>query len=250
MPRTTQRFNLVELVIVITVLVGIASLFLPVLYDTTLNARAVLCKANQKTLGTWINMYGAANGRLPMYHDWVKAIAGMEQRTVSQSTEPEDELACPSQLFVSYDSEVEPELYWRGSHYGINQHVTSPLVNSWGERYDEWILAAHKGIQDPSSTVVLGDSSGSNFFRYSDRDPTIAGLSLDGGTYADALPPKPILGSPYARHANATAIFLYIDGHADMLSDWPVFMRGPGTSGRAFWIGQHAEDVEDKRGSE
>jgi prepilin-type processing-associated H-X9-DG protein len=246
MPCTTKRFNLVELVIVITVLVGIASLFLPVLYDTTLNARAVLCKANQQTLGTWINMYGAANDKLPAYSGWVQAVAGMEGRTVSQSTKPEDELACPSQLNVTYNKEIQPELYWRGSHYGINQHITSPLTNTWGEYYAEWRLAEHKGIQDPSSTVVLGDSSGSNFFRIADRDPAIAGLSLDGGSYADALPPTPLLASPYARHANATANFLYVDGHSDLLSNWPEFMRGPGTSGRTFWLGEHREDAIDK----
>jgi prepilin-type processing-associated H-X9-DG protein len=249
MPPTLQRFNLVELVIVITVLIGIASLFLPVIYDTTINARSVLCKANQQTLGTWINMYGAANKNLPGYQSWVQAVAAMEGRTVSQSNAPEDELSCPSQLFVSFDTEFKPEMYWRGSNYGVNQHITSPLTDTWGEYYPEWRLAAHGGIRDPSSTVVLADSSGSNFFRLSKRDPTISGIPRDGGTYADALPPAPPLGSAYARHANGTANFLYVDGHSEPLSNWPEFMRGPGTSGRVFWHGYHrdatAEDAEE-----
>jgi prepilin-type processing-associated H-X9-DG protein len=243
MRRTAQYFNLVELVIIITVLVGIASLFLPVLYDTTINARSVLCKANQQTLGTWINMYGAKNGTLPGYQGWVQATASMDGRTVSQSNAPEDELACPSQVFLSYDNELQPEVYWRGSNYGINQHITSPLTDTWGEYYPEWRLSAHKGIRDPSSTVALADSSGSNFFRISERDPTISGISRDGGTYADALPPNPPLGSPFARHANGTANFLYVDGHSEPLGNWPVFMRGPGTSGRAFWHGDHRDSA-------
>lgn len=250
MHRISQRFNLVELVIVITVLIGIASLFLPVIYDTTINARSVLCKANQQTLGTWISMYGAAHKTLPSYHGWVQSVSAMEGRTVSQSTEPEDELACPSQLLVSFDSATKPELYWRGSHYGINQHITSPLTDTWGEYYPEWRLAAHGGLRDPSSTVALADSSGSNFFRIADRDPGISGISRDGGTYADALPPTPPLASAYARHANGTANFLYVDGHSEPLTNWPVFMRGPGTSGRVFWHGDHRDAGAESDGEE
>ena len=234
-------FNLVELVVCLTIAIVAISLVMPFLYRSALQAKTAKCSSNLKTLGTWIRTYTeAADGFLPAYEDgWVSQIGSYGTITVNPRTKPVDEFSCPSQSFTSYKEGISAGDYWRGSYYGINQHIASKLTNKFGENYPEWTQLNIETIAQPSLKVVVADATGGNYFGLDGFDPVIAGLSTQGKSYADALPPDPAKPFPYMRHLQGAGNFLFLDGHVETKQSWPNFMRGPGTGGFYFWHGEH-----------
>jgi prepilin-type processing-associated H-X9-DG protein len=239
--RRRRRFNIVELVLILTTLIGLASLLLPVLYKGTMQAKALTCSKNLHTIGVWLAMHTSANDNvMPAYEDgWVETLAKTGGKSFIRGKEPKNEFSCPSQPFVSLDAKRDAQEYWRGSSYGINQHISSKLLNPFDEPYGQWALANVKKVKDPTSKVAIADSSGSNYFDLPGRDPTIAGISQFGRTYADGLVPNPARPFPYLRHLNSSGNFLYLDGHVGDRRSWPTFMQGPGTTGFEFWHAEH-----------
>lgn len=230
-----------ELVIVLTVLISLASLLLPVLYRGGLQARSVLCAGNQGKLGTWASMYMAdTKGFLPPYESgWVERLANFGGKSVAPGQAPQGEFACPSQPHTSPQSRLSADEYWRGTHYGLNQHLCSGLLNRFREPFGEWGMMNASQLKDPSLKLLLADASGMNFFLTPGRDPVVAGLSQEGVTYAESLPERPARPFPYLRHLDGTGNFLFMDGHGEVRSSWPAFMLGPGTSGYDFWHAEH-----------
>ena len=234
-------FTLVELIVLITVIIGLFSMIIPWVYHSRQQAKINLCATNLRQLGVWMHQYcKASNGYLPAYEDgWVNPLAAMGNLSVDQTAEPTGHFACPSQPFISLKKGVAPQKYWRGSSYGLNQHIASKVKNEFYERFPLWTQANIRTFADPSAKVLIADTTGSNFFKIDGRDPTVAGISLDGESFADSLPPEPAVPFPFLRHANGTANFLFVDGHVELKSSWPTFMKGPGTSGFYFWSGEH-----------
>ena len=237
-------FTPVELVVLITVIVSLFSLVIPLVYHSRQQAKINLCAANLRQLGVWMHQYcKTSNGYLPAYEDgWVNRLAAMGNINVDQSAEPTGEFSCPSQPFKSFKNDVEAHDYWRGTNYGLNQHIASKLRSEFDEPLLLWTQANIKDFVDPSAKVLLADASGSNFFKIDGRDPSIAGISVDGASFADSLPPDPAIPFPFLRHANGAANFLFVDGHVDLKRSWPMFMKGPGTSGFYFWSGEHTHN--------
>ena len=239
--RSIIAFTPVELIVLITILISVCSLIIPLIYHRTQQARIDLCADNLRQLGVWMHSYcKTSGGYLPAYENgWVNKFAAMGGKEIDQTAEPKDEFACPSQPFQSLKTDIQANDYWRGTYYGINQHIASHLKNEFGERLPLWTQVNIKTIMDPSAKVAIADSSGGNFFKIGGRDPAIAGISLDGVSFADSLPPDPAIPFPFLRHANGTGNFLFMDGHVELKTSWPVFMKGPGTSGYYFWSGEH-----------
>ena len=51
--KTIRAFGLVDLVVILTILIGILALLLPVIYNAVEQAKSVSCSANLKNLNTW-----------------------------------------------------------------------------------------------------------------------------------------------------------------------------------------------------
>ena len=61
-------FSLVELVIVLTTLISIASLIVPAVYNSSQHAKSLMCSGNLKQLADWVNVYTQENeNALPSY---------------------------------------------------------------------------------------------------------------------------------------------------------------------------------------
>jgi prepilin-type processing-associated H-X9-DG protein len=241
--RGGQRcFNLVELVLIVTILVGVTIMVLPLIYEAMKKGRISTCKSNLQTLGEWVMMYADGNdGLLPAYEDgWVRAVAAKGGTDVDQGQPPKGKFACPDQRLESYGSGVEPVAWWRGSHYGINQHLASRLVSDRGEALPYWNQARIKQVKSPpAEKLLLADAVGGNYFGIPDRDPVVAGLSRNGLTAAESLPPKPVSPFPYLRHLKGTGNFLFLDGHVGLETSWPELGLGRGTHGYEFWHAEH-----------
>ncbi len=236
-----RRFNLLELVLVTTIVISLASLLLPIIYRSSRQAKSMVCSSHQNQLSTWINLYTSANDDLlPAYEDgWVLRIAIMGNIDVDDNLAPEGVFACPSQAFVSHGPGVDPERWWRGSHYGLNQHMASNLKTYQGQALASWTQANVRKPKTPQDKLLLADATGGNFFGFRDRDPVVAGISRSGKGYADSLPPGPAPPFPYLRHLDGVGNFLFLDGHVDACHNWPEFMLGRGTRGYQFWHAEH-----------
>ncbi len=235
-----HRFKLIEFVVGITIVITAFSLVIPLLYNGIQEAKQAKCSSNLKSIRTWMLVYcESTGGDLPAYEDgWVQQVGSMAI-SVNQKNKPKEEFSCPSQSFKSLKKDISPGDYWRGTHYGINQHIASKLKDKYNEYYPEWSQANVFKVADPGIKVLFADASGSNYFGLDDLDPTIAGISKEGSTYAEALPPNPAIPLPYLRHQNGTGNFIFIDGHVELKKSFPSFMYGPGTSGYYFWNGEH-----------
>lgn len=237
-----RRFTLVELVIVITVVATVVVVGIPALFNGVQNAKLKTCAANQKRLGELINMYAHDNDNfLPAYENgWVQRVGEIDGVTVDPSVVPEGFFACPSQEFVSYTGEVLTQDYWRGTYYGLNQHITSNLMSPDGKALPHWTQINRQRIEDPSSKLLMADASGSNYFNIPDLDPVVAAISREGSTYADGLPDTPAPPLPAMRHIGGRGNFLFVDSHAEGKTSWPELTFGLGTSGFDFWHGGHS----------
>lgn len=241
-------FNLVELVVVVTALVALASLLAPALFRAGQLARANACADNQRQLGQWVSMYSpsgsraADSGWLPAFEDgWIRAVAtaaALKDGPDPQAP-PRGAFACPSQASHLPVAGVAANAWWRGSHYGLNQHLASRLLDSDGKPFPFWTQAKRSQIKDPSSKLLLADASGGNYFGLPNLDPVVAGISRLGRGWAAGLPPAPAAPLPNLRHLDHSGNFLFLDGHGEVRREWPEFMTGPGTPGYTFWHGEH-----------
>ena len=238
---TSSPFTAIELIVIVTVIVSALSIIIPLIYHGIQRGKVNTCASNLRQLGIWVHIHAkGSRGRLPAYEDgWVSRIAEAGGTTIDQTAKPTGIFSCPSQKFISFKDDLEASAYWRGTYYGLNQHIASKLKNEFGESYPEWTQIDIKTIIDPSKKVLLADATGSNFFKINGRDPVIAGISQDGTSFADSLPPNPATPFPFLRHANGAGNFLFLDGHVELKYSWPLFMKGPGTGGYYFWSGEH-----------
>ncbi len=234
------KFSLTELVVVVTVLVCLVCVLLPALYGFLAGAKTERCKGNLKELGIWLNVYLDANdNQMPAYEEgWVQPLADANGVSVTKEIPPDGILDCPSQSSVSYDLAVGPLEWWRGSNYGINQHLSSNLVSS-GDPLPHWTQAKIGKIKRPEAKVAFADTVGGNYFGVKDRDPAVAGISRMGMTVSDGIPPNPSSPLPCMRHKDGAAVFLFLNGQVEARTAWPQFMLGRGTPGYEFWHGEH-----------
>ena len=244
--RKTYFFNLVELVCIITALLCLLAMILPAAINSLGSGKITACQANLTEVHKKLNAYLEANDFImPVYSTgWVKALDG----AVNQDGNAAGSWACPSQdPNVSYIADLNAQQVWRGSHFGINQHIASSVTSAEGESIGHWAQANIQDIREPSRKVGLGDTPGGNYYQFKDPktnktlvlDPTIAGMSLGGIDYTDGYGPNPSIPLPFLRHAKGTVNFSFMDGRVENMSSYPMYSRGQGTAGYTFWSAEH-----------
>ncbi len=234
-----QRFSLPELVVVVTVIVCLASVLVPLALRGLLSSQSTRCSANLNSLGDLVQVYlndsKKGDGQLPAYEDgWLQTIGA----NANPDLEPDGILNCPSQKFVSYGEGIAPAQWWRGTNYGINQHIASNLQDR-NSPLPHWTQAQISDIKIPQEKLLIADAVGGNYFGIKGRDPVVAGISKSGRNFVDGIPPNPVSPLPCMRHVDGAANFLFLDGHVEQRKEWPEFSLGRGTPGFAFWHAEH-----------
>lgn len=241
-----QRFSLTELVLILTVLLSVLAVIGPGCYRYVGKRNSLGCQDNLRELGLRISMFitDANDQYLPTYEDgWVAQVNSVideENHRANQEKRPSGYWACPAQDHDSMKPGIGATEYWRGTNYGINQHLASNLKDSFGQPYPQWARASLRDITEMASKLLIADSPGGNYHDVDGRDPVVAGLSRSGWTYAQAVGDSPARPLPYLRHTDGTGNFLFLDTHVETLQSFPSFMLGPGTRGFQFWHPEHA----------
>lgn len=245
----TTRFSLAELILLGTVGLGFFALFIPAFYNSRQKSKTAACVDQLgRMLGNSVSNYTAQNdGYLPIWeYGWVKALAEVNGSPVDQTSLPQGDWACPAQGPEASDPTIDAATWWRGSHYGLNQHITSGRTRSDGTALPMWTRVNKKReaapswrrVKSPQSKILGADAAGGNILGIPNMDPVISGSATKGRGCSFALPPRPLPGLPYRRHANGTVNVLFLDFHVSTLSRFPEFMMGRGTEGYDFWHGE------------
>ncbi|MCJ8330033.1 MAG: hypothetical protein HRT89_13495 [Lentisphaeria bacterium] len=237
-----KRFTLAELIALITILVCIVCMSFPFVLTNMQAAKLTLCKSNLSTLGNWTSRYTEDNnGVLPAYEDgWVKLISQPAGKNVDQYTAPVDEFACPDQDYIPINSSELVESVWRGSNYGINQHIASNRKLKDGKLSPYWTQANIKKITATAEVkILMADSAGGNYFGEKLDDPTVAGVSRTGTNYLDAYGSNPARPFPYLRHKGGVLNILYLNNSVSSEKSYVEFMLGRGTEGYKTWHAEH-----------
>lgn len=244
-PARRRPFTLTELVLVITAVVLLGGVIIPALYDSYGAARQARCEDNLRDLADAVSQYESHNGNyLPIFENgWLKSIAPLmsnaDAQQLDQTKRPTGPYECPSQSYESNLAGFAPVEMWHGSFYGLNQHISSNLTAENGQALPEWGVANTHRLYDPSLKVLLADSTGGNALGNRDQDPTVAGLSRHGQTYAESSTNDPASPFPALRHYQGKGNFIFVDNHVELLGRWPALELGPMTRGYLFWHAEH-----------
>ena len=238
--RHGGKFTLIELLIVIAIIAILAALLLPALHSARKKAQAIGCMSNLKQVGQAALMYEHDHGRgvesvtwnyirwqstlMLDYVDPVRAksswVVNIQvrhiQKTRPEATESSGPLkaygvfACPGQMSDNFTRSFQ-----EANHYGLNRFMGKEAPSTvWGIGYDGTIY--YKRVKRPSQRMLIADVKGSGENAYS---------------------PKAVSALDY-RHILRTN-FAFLDGHVESrdLSGTPA--PAWGSSGRAYFWGQH-----------
>ena len=238
--RPDGKFTLIELLIVIAIIAILAALLLPALHSARKKAQAIGCMSNLKQVGQAALMYEHDHGRgvesvtwnymrwqstlMLDYVDPVRAksswVVNIQVRHIQKMTPEATEssgplkaygiFACPGQLSDNFTRSFQ-----EANHYGLNRFMGKEAPSTvWGVGYDGTLK--YKRVKRPSQRMLIADVKGSGENAYSPKDVSAVDF----------------------RHI-LRANFAFLDGHVENRDlggcptpDW-------GSSGRAYFWGQH-----------
>ena len=239
-----QRFTLSDLVLIVTVLCLIIVLVLPNIKRMRTEAKAQNCQNNLKDIGTAFSRY--LSDKDGLFSDlkvdgWIKPLS--QYTLVQSSSEPEGMLNCPSQKRFEKESKVD----WRGSHYGINQHLTYQVKDAEDNvvKSDYWAVASRNHLLNPADKLLFSDASGGDFFDEG-LDTTVSGISKEGDNYIKSIS-LGLTAQVFLRHQTGLGNFLDLDGHVELISEYPQFSAGIGSQGYELWHPEHYVYREKKK---
>ena len=195
----TKRFSLAELILLATVGLGLFALFIPAFYNSRQKSKTTACVDQLgRMLGNSVSNYTAqSDGYLPIWENgWVKALATIDGTPVDQTSLPQGDWACPAQGPESTDPTIDPATWWRGSHYGLNQHITSGRARPDGTALPLWtrvnlkkeVAPSWRRVKSPQGKVLGADAAGGNVIGLLNMDPVISGSASKGRGGSFALP--------------------------------------------------------------
>ncbi|MCH2174735.1 MAG: hypothetical protein MK193_03285 [Lentisphaeria bacterium] len=243
-PFNRQFFSMADLIVILTFLTIIAAFIIPTVIKYQENAKDTQCKANLKSMHSWLITYSQGNdGHFMAFEEgWTTLLSVYSGAAVNRSIAPQGKFSCPSQGKIARlpDFVTSQNQLFNGSHYGINQHLASGYLDENNLPSAFWSKAKLNDFRNPQLKAFFGDASGGNYFKNTQQDTTIAGISEDGFDFSDAWNAEPVVPFPSFRHKNQYANFAMGDGSVRSKNYFPRLMLGKNSRGYKFWHGEHA----------
>jgi prepilin-type N-terminal cleavage/methylation domain-containing protein/prepilin-type processing-associated H-X9-DG protein len=229
-----RGFTLIELLVVISIIALLVSILMPSLTKAKELAKAVTCQANQRGLGTAIQLHVSEyGGRLPSSETWIDDILPTLGGSRPDNSFDSRRENMPAALFCPCDGDPFPKPYMTGE-----MEVTSYMVN--GAETDFAMgggapirvgpfggATSQDDIRSTSACMMLGETT--NYGKVVDLDhPAVQQAFTEAGASASNARTR--------FHHRATSGFFhgdkmnvyYADGHGEQFAGRPVDPLPPG----------------------
>ena len=213
--RYHKGFTLIELMVVIAIIAILAGLLLPALAKSKSKAIQINCLSNMKQMGVGLLLYSEDfNGQLPgnFHHNsnpdftWTDALSPYLGEV-------------DSIRLCGADPRKKEKHDLNGTSYIMNDHLTTPLFNAFGEMVESAVRLDQ--LKDPSATVLFFEASDQLAVSAISSACVACSRSWNLGGWSNVIkdiqPDRHRSGPSTEDRSNGKANYLFADGHVQLV---------------------------------
>ena len=213
--KTYKGFTLIELLVVIAIIAILAGLLLPALAKSKSKAIQIHCLSNMKQMGVGMLLYAEdSNGQLPgnfhhntnLKYNWTDALSPYLG-------------SVDSIRLCGADPRKKEKEELNGTSYILNDHLTAPLYNAFGEMVEAAVSIDE--LKDSTTTVCFFESSDQLAVSAISSACVACSRAWNlGGWNAvikDIQPDRHRSGVSVADRSEGKANYLFADGHVELV---------------------------------
>ena len=213
--RYHKGFTLIELMVVIAIIAILAGLLLPALAKSKSKAIQINCLSNMKQMGVGLLLYSEDfNGQLPgnFHHNsnpdftWTDALSPYLGEV-------------DSIRLCGADPRKKEKHDLNGTSYIMNDHLTTPLFNAFGEMVESAVRLDQ--LKDPSATVLFFEASDQLAVSAISSACVACSRSWNLGGWKNVIkdiqPDRHRSGPSTEDRSNGKANYLFADGHVQLV---------------------------------